>query len=124
MNKKLCITVALIAVAAISLAAYFITGSNSASGTVVEVSALNTTGHGVKIDTKFLLTCSGSINEQTVRNSIAVTPLMNYTLKQQSGNQYILSFDEKLKPNSILSFKQMDTSNLIHGLSRLKMSFG
>lgn len=111
MNKKLCIALALIAVAATGLAAYCITAlkANSASGTVVEVSALNTTGHGVKIDTGFLLKCSEPINEQEVRNSIAVTPLMNYTLKHQSGNQYILNFDEKLKPDSIISFKQIDT---------------
>lgn len=109
MNKKLCIILALIAVVATGLAVYFITHSNSASGTIIEVKALNTTGHGVKIDTGFLLICSESINEQAVRNSIAVTPLMNYTLKHQSGNQYTLKFDEQLKPDSIVSFKQMDT---------------
>jgi len=111
MNKKLSITLALIVVAVTGLAIYYITviRANSVSGTVVEVSALNTTGHGVKIDTGFLLKCSDRINEQAVRNSIAVTPSINYTLKHQSGNQYILKFDEKLKPDSIVSFKQIDT---------------
>src|SRR5690606_5908753 len=111
MNKKLSIIVALIAVAVTGLVVYYITAFrvNSASGMVVEVSAVNTAGDGVKIDTVFLLKCSDPINEQAVRSSLAVTPSINYTLKNQSGNQYILKFDEKLKPDSIVSFKQLDT---------------
>jgi hypothetical protein len=111
MNKKLCIALALVAVAAAGLAVYYFTASraDSTSGTVVEVSALNTTGHGVKIDTGFLLTCSEHMNEQAVRNSIAVTPLANYALKHQSGNEYVLNFDEELEPDSIISFTQTDT---------------
>ncbi len=71
MNKKLCIALALIAVVAAGLVVYCITASssNSTSGTVVEVSALDTTRHGVKTDTGFLLTCSEHMNEQSDQQS-------------------------------------------------------
>lgn len=113
MNRKLCIILAVIAVAAVGLAVYYITSSgvNSASGSVVEVSALNTTGHGVKTDTGFLLTCSENMSEQAVSDSIAVAPLINYTLKHQSGNQYVLKFDQELQPDSMVSFTRTDTAN-------------
>ncbi|MCX7614432.1 MAG: Ig-like domain-containing protein [Clostridiales bacterium] len=110
-NKQRCIllsVVFVIAVTSIVIALRFHQSDNSL-GSVVEISAEKDTGHGIETDTNFLITCSAKVSEQQLRNQIAVTPDITYTLKKKKSNQYLLKFDKTLSENSIVSFLESST---------------
>ena len=80
---------------------------NPTADSVIEVSAVKNTGHGVALNTEFLLTCSGQMSEQQIRDSIEITPQLTYTLNEEQTDRYALKFDTELASNSIVHFSQI-----------------
>jgi len=110
-NKPLLITIIIVVVAVISATAFFLSwgrngGVQNADAMILSVSATDNTGHGVKADTNFLLQCSEKMSEDDVRASIAVTPGLEYTLDKKAKDQYLLTFADKLEPDSVICFAQ------------------
>jgi len=111
-NKPLFVTIIIAVVAVISGSVFFLSfegrdgGIQNANAAILSVSATESATHGVKTDTGFLLQCSEKMNEDEVRASLKVAPDLTYNLAKKAKDQYILTFEDKLEPDSVISFAQ------------------
>ncbi|HHW49051.1 MAG TPA: hypothetical protein GXX14_10615, partial [Clostridiaceae bacterium] len=66
---------------------------------------------GVSLDSEFKLLCDEEYSEKEIEESLSITPKQSYKIKTISKNEFLLSFDEKLRPNSIYRFAINEDTN-------------
>ena len=66
---------------------------------------------GVSLDSEFRILCDEEYSDKAIEKSLNITPKQSYKIKSISKNEYLLSFDEGLKPNSIYRFAINEGTN-------------
>jgi len=66
---------------------------------------------GVSLDSEFKLLCNEEYSDKAIEESLSITPKQSYKIKAVSKKEFLISFDEGLKPNSIYRFAINEGTN-------------
>jgi len=79
-------------------------GKSSSINEITDIIALKSSKNGIDPDSEFLITCAIDPGEDNLSKYIEVSPLKSYKVNKQAERKYLLTFDEPLAENSIVSF--------------------
>ena len=65
-------------------------------------------GRSVGVDSTFLLTLDGKLDEEQVRSSLQIEPAVEYQLQQQEDSVWKLTPEEELKSGKVYAFQVKD----------------